>query len=222
MEKYYSKIKNSPLFCGITDAELEKMLKCFGGYVKKYEDGDMIIRQGEIISKIYLILDGEVNVEKETYWGRRIIIQKLYANNNIGLALVASKNIEANINAACVGHALILILNYEKCSRMCQNACMHHGVLISNLFKILSKENIELIEKIENISQKTIRDKLLTYLSNESQKHKSNIFEIPFNRQDLADYLNIDRSAMSFELSKLKSEGYINYKKNKFVLKIEV
>lgn len=222
MEKYYSKIKNSPLFCGITDAELEKMLKCFGGYVKKYEDGDMIIRQGEIISKIYLILDGEVNVEKETYWGRRIIIQKLYANNNIGLALVASKNIEANINAVCVGHALILILNYEKCSRMCQNACMHHGVLISNLFKILSKENIELIEKIENISQKTIRDKLLTYLSNESQKHKSNIFEIPFNRQDLADYLNIDRSAMSFELSKLKSEGYINYKKNKFVLKIEV
>ncbi len=222
MEKYYSKIKNSPLFCGITDAELEKMLKCFGGYVKKYEDGDMIIRQGEIISKIYLILDGEVNVEKETYWGRRIIIQKLYANNNIGLALVASKNIEANINAVCVGHALILILNYEKCSRMCQNACMHHGVLISNLFKIISKENIELIEKIENISQKTIRDKLLTYLSNESQKHKSNIFEIPFNRQDLADYLNIDRSAMSFELSKLKSEGYINYKKNKFVLKIEV
>ena len=113
MEKYYSKIKNSPLFCGITDEELEKMLKCFGGYVKKYEDGDMIIRQGETISKIYLILDGEVNVEKETYWGRRIIIQKLYANNNIGLALVASKNIEANINAMCVGHALILILNYD-------------------------------------------------------------------------------------------------------------
>ena len=105
---------------------------------------------------------------------------------------------------------------------MCQNACMHHSVLISNLFKILSKENIELIEKIENISQKTIRDKLLTYLSNEGQKHKSNIFEIPFNRQELADYLNIDRSAMSFELSKLKSEGLINYKKNKFVLKVEI
>ena len=222
MEKYYSKIKNSPLFCGITDEEIERMLKCFGGYVKKYEDGDMIIRQGETISKIYLILDGEVNIEKETYWGRRIIIQKLYANNNIGLSLVASKNVEANINALCVGHALILILNYDKCSTMCQNACMHHSVLISNLFKILSKENIELIEKIENISQKTIRDKLLTYLSNEGQKHKSNIFEIPFNRQELADYLNIDRSAMSFELSKLKSEGLINYKKNKFVLKVEI
>lgn len=222
MQKYYSKIKSSPLFYGMTDSELDRMLECFGAYVKEYENGDMIIRQGDIISKIYLILDGEVNVEKETYWGRRIIIQKLYANNSIGLSLVASKSVESNINALCVERALVLILNYEKCSQMCQNACTHHGILIRNLFKIISKENIELIEKIENISQKTIRDKLLTYLSNESQKNRSNVFEIPFNRQELADYLNIDRSAMSFELSKLKSEGLINYKKNKFVLKIEV
>ena len=85
--------------------------------------------------------------------------------------------------------------------------------------KILSKENIELIQKIENVSQKTIRDKLLTYLSNEAQKKHSNSFEIQFNRQDLADYLNVDRSAMSFELSKLQKEGLIEYNKNKFELK---
>ena len=81
---------------------------------------------------------------------------------------------------------------------------------------------MELIQKIENISQKTIRDKLLTYLSNEARKKKSNIFEIQFNRQDLADYLNIDRSAMSFELSKLQKEGLIKYEKNKFVLKTSI
>jgi CRP-like cAMP-binding protein len=90
---------------------------------------------------------------------------------------------------------------------------------MKNMFKILSRENMELLEKIENISQKSIRDKLLTYLSNESMKHKSSVFEINFNRQELADYLNIDRSAMSFEMSKLKNEGIINYKKNKFALK---
>lgn len=220
MEKYYPKIKNSPLFFGLKDDELTKMLKCFNGYVKTYENNEMIIRQGDIISKIYLILDGEVNIEKESYWGRRIIIQKLYANNNIGLSLVASKNVESNINAICVNSALVLILNYEKCSTMCQNACYHHSVLIRNLFKILSKENIELVEKIENISQKTIRDKILTYLSNESIKHKTSSFEIQFNRQELADYLNIDRSAMSFELSKLKKEGVIDFHKNKFALKV--
>lgn len=105
---------------------------------------------------------------------------------------------------------------------MCQNACTRHKVLINNLFEILSKENIELIQKIENISQKTIREKLLIYLSNEAKKNRSNSFEIPFNRQDLADYLNIDRSAMSFELSKLQKEGIIAYDKNKFVLSRQV
>ena len=102
---------------------------------------------------------------------------------------------------------------------MCQNVCTKHKLLINNLFEILSKENIELIQKIENISQKTIRDKLLTYLSNEAKRNKSNIFEIPFNRQDLADYLNIDRSAMSFELSKMQKDGLIKFEKNKFMLK---
>jgi len=102
---------------------------------------------------------------------------------------------------------------------MCQNACTKHKILISNLFEILSKENIELIQKIENISQKTIREKLLTYFSNEVVKNKSNEFTIPFNRQDLADYLNIDRSAMSFELSKMQKEGLIEFNKNIFKLK---
>lgn len=222
MQKFYQQIKNSPLFFGMTDLELDKMLKCFNAYIKKYEHGDVIIRQGDNVSKIFLILDGKVNIEKETYWGRRIIIQKLYANDNIGLSLVASKNTEANINALCIDNAVVLVLNYEKCSTMCQNACSHHSALIRNLFKILSKENIELIEKIENISQKTIRDKLLTYLSNESQKNRKNSFEIQFNRQELADYLNIDRSALSFEMSKLKQEGVIDYCKNKFVLKTEL
>jgi CRP-like cAMP-binding protein len=93
------------------------------------------------------------------------------------------------------------------------------SILINNLFEILSKENIELIQKIENISQKSIRDKLLTYLSNEARKNKSNVFEISFNRQDLADYLNIDRSAMSFELSKMQKDGLVKFEKNKFMLK---
>ena len=88
----------------------------------------------------------------------------------------------------------------------------------NNLFQILSKENIELIQKIENVSQKTIRDKVLTFLSNEAQKNHSNEFDIQFNRQDLADYLNVDRSAMSFELSKLQKEGLIKYNKNHFEL----
>lgn len=218
MEKYLQIIKKSSLFIGITELELSKMLKCFSATIKKYEQGEVIIRQGDIVSKIYMILEGSVNIEKDSYWGRRIIVQKLGQLNNIALGLVASKNIESTISAMCTKNATILTMNFEKCSTMCTNACNHHVFLIQNMFKILSKENIELLEKIENISQKSIRDKLLTYFSNESLKNKSTNFEIGFNRQELADYLNIDRSAMSFEMSKLKKEGIIDFEKNKFTL----
>ena len=218
MEKFLQKIKKSPLFLGISEEELSRMLKCFGANIKHYNHGDMIIRQGDVVSKVYVILDGTVNIEKDSYWGRRIIVQKLYELNNIALGLVASKDVESTISAVCSKDCHVLVMNFNKCSTMCTNACHHHSFLIQNMFKVLSNENIELLEKIENISQKSIRDKLLTFLSNESLKNKSSAFEINFNRQELADYLNIDRSAMCFEMSKLKSEGLIDFEKNKFRL----
>ena len=219
MEKYYNQIKNSPVFFGLSEDELKNMLECFNARIKTFEDGEFIIRQGEMVKNIYLVLEGAVNIEKDTYWGRRIIVTQLGINDNIALAFVASKNVESSIDAVSVGNTKLLILSYEKCTTMCQNVCTKHRLLINNLFEILSKENIELLQKIENISQKTIREKLLTYFSNEAKRNKSNIFEIPYNRQDLADYLNIDRSAMSFELSKMQKDGLIKFEKNKFVLR---
>ena len=219
MEKYYNQIKNSPVFFGMNDEELKALLECFNARIKTYNEGEMIIRQGDIISNIYLVLEGNVNIEKDSYWGRRIIVTQLGPNENIALAFVASRNLEVSIDAIAANKTKLLLLSYSKCTSMCQNACTKHKILINNLFEILSKENINLLQKIENISQKTIRDKLLTYLSNESKRAKSNSFEIPFNRQDLADYLNIDRSAMSFELSKMQKDGLINFDKNKFSLK---
>ena len=218
LEKYYHQIKNSPVFYGMKDDELQGLLDCFNARIRNFEEGEMIIRQGDRITNIYLILEGAVNIEKDSYWGRRIIITQLSVNDNIALAFVASKNIESNIDAVAAQNTRVLVLSYEKCTSMCQNACTRHKVLINNLFQILSKENIELIQKIENVSQKTIRDKLLTYLSNEARKKHSNSFDVQFNRQDLADYLNVDRSAMSFELSKLQKEGFIKYNKNHFEL----
>lgn len=219
MEKYFNQIKNSPLFFGMNEDELRGILECFNARLKSYEAGEMIIRQSDVITNLYLVLEGEVNIEKDTYWGRRIIISKLGVNDNIAMSFVACKAVESTIDAVAAENTKLLVLNYEKCTSMCQNACARHKVLINNMFEILAKENLELLQKIENVSQKSIRDKLLTYLSNEARKNKNNSFEISFNRQDLADYLNIDRSAMSFELSKLQKEGLIQYEKNRFLLK---
>ena len=218
LEKYYNQIKNSPIFYSISDEELKALLTCFNAKIKTYENEERIIRQGDVVSHIYLILDGSVNIEKDTYWGRRMIISRIGKNENLALSFVASKNIESNIDAVAVKNTTILLLAFEKCTTMCQNVCTKHKILINNLFQIISKENIELIQKIENVSQKTIREKLMTFLSNESIKKHSNSFDIQFNRQDLADYLNIDRSAMSFELSKMQKEGFIKYQKNHFEL----
>lgn len=219
MEKYYNQIKNSPVFIGINENELREMLSCFNARIKTYKEGEIIIHQGDIITNIYLILEGNINIEKDTYCGRRIIVSQLGINNNIALSFVASHDIESSIDAVSASESKLLILNYQKCTSLCQNACTKHKTLINNLFEILSKENIELLQKIENISQKTIREKLFTYLYNEAKKNKNSVFEISFNRQDLADYLNIDRSAMSFELSKMQKEGLLKVDKNKFILK---
>ena len=218
LEKYYNQIKNSPVFYGMNDEELRGLLECFNARIRRYEKDEMIIRQGDMIANIYLILDGEVNIEKDSYWGRRIIISRLSRNDNLALSFVGSKDVESSVDAIAIKDTLVLVLSYEKCTSMCQNACTRHKVLINNLFQILSKENIELIQKIENVSQKTIRDKLLTYLSNEAQKRHSNSFDIHFNRQHLAHYLNVDSTAMSIELSKLQKEGLIEYNKNHFEL----
>ena len=158
LEKYYNQIKNSPLFFGMNDEELRGLLECFNARVRKYEKEEMIIRQGDMITNIYLILDGEVNIEKDSYWGRRIIISHLGKNDNLALSFVGSKNVESSIDAITTKDTLVLILGYEKCTSMCQNACTRHKVL------------------------------------------------------------NVDRSAMSFELSKLQKEGLIEYNKNHFVL----
>lgn len=222
MEKYFNQIKNSPVFYSMNKEELINLLDCFKAKIKTYSKGDLIIRQGENITKLYIILEGNVNIEKDTYLADRMIISKLEQGDNIALSYIASNSKEANIDAVAMNDVKVLVLNYEKCTSMCQNACTKHKILINNLFNIISNENINLIEKIENISQKTIKDKILTYLSNEARKNKSNKFSIIFNRQELADYLNTDRSALCFELSKLKKAGLINYEKNKFVLSLKL
>ena len=102
LEKYYNQIKNSPVFHGMNDNELRGLLECFNARVRKYEKEEMIIRQGDIISNIYLIIDGEVNIEKDSYWGRRIIISRLEKNDNLALSFVGSKDVESSIDAVAI------------------------------------------------------------------------------------------------------------------------
>lgn len=154
LEKYYNQIKNSPVFYGMNDEELRGLLECFNARIRRYEKDEMIIRQGDMIANIYLILDGEVNIEKDSYWGRRIIISRLSRNDNLALSFVGSKDVESSVDAIAIKDTLVLVLSYEKCTSMCQNACTRHKVLINNLFQICLKRILNLYRKLRMFRKK--------------------------------------------------------------------
>lgn len=113
MNNYYNQVKNSPLFFGIKDEELKGLLECFRARIRTYEEGEFVIRQGDRVLNLYLVLEGGVNIEKDSYWGRRIIVTRINPNENIALAFVASKS-ESNVDAVAIKKTKVLVLSYEK------------------------------------------------------------------------------------------------------------
>lgn len=110
----------------------------------------------------------------------------------------------------------VLFLNAARLLQTCPNSCVHHNRLIKNLLQISAQKNLTLSRRMLHTSSKFIRGRLLSYFSQERLRHGSLQFTIPFNRQQLADYLGVDRSALSNELSKMRRDGILIYEKNTF------
>ena len=111
-----------------------------------------------------------------------------------------------------------MFMDVSRVLTVCGSACAFHARLMRNLLAVLAEKNLQFSEKLTYMTQRSTRQKLLSYLSAESLRRGAREFEIPFNRQQLADYLSVDRSALSGELSKLRGEGLLDYRKNKFTL----
>ena len=182
-------IPDSMLFAGIHPEEKESILKCLSAVEKKYEKGDIIFLAGTEICSMGFILSGSVEISRDDFWGNRQVLG--HAGN---------------------GELIGRILN------VCTPACSHHNRLIHNLLYIMAKKNLMLTRKIDHMGQRSIREKVMAYLSFESEKQKKKTVGIPFNRQQLADYLAVDRSALSAELSRMKKDGLIEFEKNLFTL----
>lgn len=217
--QYIPLIKKSKLFLGISDDELIKMLDCLGSKIKNFKKGDFIYSMGDKISTFGMVLSGEVFVIREDFWGNRTIISRMADGEIFGEAYSFAKD-EALLASMVAGaSSTVLFMNISTFTNVCKNSCAFHRNLIENMLSQVAEKNLALMRKIQHTSQRTTRDKLLSYLSEQSQKHSSNVFTIPFNRQELADYLSVDRSAMSLELSKMQKDGLIEYDKSKFILK---
>jgi CRP-like cAMP-binding protein len=218
MKKYLNVIKKSPLFSGVGEYELMSMLTCLSARMEHYRKNQFVFRRGESVSALGMVLSGSVHVIKEDFWGNQTILGMASA----GQLFAETFSLQAEplgVSVIAMEQSEVLFLDVRKITTSCSSACEFHTKLIRNLFSVLAEKNLLLTKKLEHMAQRTTREKLLSYLSAESQKSGSPAFEIPFNRQQLADYLSVDRSAMSNELCKLRKEGVLVFQKNSFELK---
>ena len=166
-----------------------------------------------------LLLEGCIHIQKEDYWGNLSILSEISEGQIFGEVYACLGSDEILNNAVAVKPGKVLFLDVKRILTMCLSACQFHGRLIRNLLAVLAQKNKMLTRKLEHMSRRTTREKLLSYLSEQSQRAGSPVFDIPFNRQQLADFLSVDRSAMSAELCRMRDEGILSFDRNHFVLK---
>lgn len=219
MKKYIEILKKSSLFSGIDATDIQTMLGCLGASTKSYQKGEYILRAGGHTSNITLLLSGKLHIQKDDYWGNRSIISVVEPSDMFGEAYAASNNNVLMNDVVAIEACTVMFLDIHKILTLCPSACKFHALTVQNLFFILAKKNRTLVTKLGILSKRTTREKLISYLSEQAKRCNNSTFEIPFNRQQLADFLSVDRSAMSNELCKMRDAGMLEFKKNKFTLK---
>ncbi len=194
------------------------MLTCLQARERAFRKDELIYRAGDRAAALGLVLEGSVLIENDDVWGNRSVLDRVELGQIFAetYACVPGERMMVNVRAAQA--VRILFLDVGKVLAVCSEACSCHQKLIRNLLFISAQKNLNLSRRIFHTSAKTIRGRLLSYLSWQSVQAGSRTFEIPFNRQQLADYLEVDRSALSNELSKMQKEGLLTYHLNQFHL----
>ncbi len=218
MQKYLSAIKSCPLFYDIEESRLLKMLECFNVKIDKYDKKYTIIAEGTKAKYVGVVLSGTVHTVRVDYYGNRSIVSIAQKSDIFCEAFACSGNENMPVSIIADEPCEIMLIESQKLMHPCANGCGFHNQLIFNLMKDLSVKNMYFHQKLEILSQRTTRDKLMSYLTFCQKKNEASAFEIPFDRQELADYLEVDRSGLSAEISKLKKEGIIDSNKNYFKL----
>lgn len=215
-------LSKTQLFHGIQEREIPELFHCLMPRERKFQKGEVIFRAGSPVSEIGLVESGSVNIIVNLYWGSSIIFGhvrkgEVFAEN---YAAIPGKELICDV-VACE-ETDILFLNMQNMLTTCRKGCTFHNRIIKNMLSISAKKNLNMSYRMMHTASKSLRQRLISYLSEQALEHGSSHFTIPFNRQQLADYLAVNRSAMSNELSKMQEDGLINYSKNEFTLKEKI
>ena len=211
-----SEIQKLSMFRGIRPEDLPVMLECLKGYEKTFRKNENISIEQENIRNVGVIISGTVDMIKEDIWGNTTMLVRLGRDRIFGETFACGSDSRAAVIFRASRDARILFMPFQRVMRTCSHSCVFHHQLIENMVEQIADKNRELMQKVEAISQKTLRTKILTYLSAEAQKQGKRYFQIPLGRQEMADYLCADRSAVSRELSEMKKEGLIDFDRDVF------
>ena len=204
------------IFEGIEEEDIKKMLKCFDAKTRTFKKDRTIVTNIINIKMIGIILEGTANVERYDYNGNRSIIEKLEKNSVFGEVF---SRLGSDISVIATSDCEVLFIEYEHLIKRCKKGCIYHSILTNNVLQLLSKKIVDLNKRLEILSKRTIRDKLLSYFELLANNNPKRSFNLPFTYTDLADYLSIDRSAMMREIKNLKEEGFIETSGKKITLK---
>lgn len=218
MDRYIPILKRTKLFSGVGEEEIASMLSCLQARLRSYQKGEYVLRQGESLDKLLVLVSGKLHVQRDDYWGSRSIISMVSEGEMFGEAYAAPESGALMNDVLAVEDSTVIFFDIKRIITVCSSACRFHSMAVQNLFFAVSEKNRRLVQKLTFMSQRTTRDKLTAYLSEEAKKNGSSIFTIPFNRQQLADYLSVDRSAMSAELCRMRDDGLIEFERSTFRL----
>ena len=218
MKKYIPVLKRTKLFSGVGEEDIASLLSCLGARKKEYKKGEYILREGEHISDIFILVEGKIHIQKDDYWGNRSILSVISVGEMFGEGYAAPESGALLNDVVAVEDSSVIFFDVKRILTTCSSACRFHNMIVQNMFFAISDKNRRLVQKLGHMSGRTTRAKLISYLSEEAKRQGSSSFTVPFNRQQLADYLCVDRSAMSNELCKMRDEGMIKFEKSRFEL----
>ncbi|MBQ3550241.1 MAG: Crp/Fnr family transcriptional regulator [Clostridia bacterium] len=218
MKKYLEILKKCPLFFGIEDEMLLTMLNCLGAKVVSFDKKYTVLAEGTPAKYIGIVLTGSAQILQIDYYGNRSILGNVGPSEVFNEAFACAETKAIPVTVIANEPSEIMLIDCGHILHTCQNNCGFHQQLIFNLMKDLAGKTIMFHQRIEITSKRTTREKLMAYLFLQAKKADSPVFTIPFDRQELADYLEVDRSGLSAEISKLKNEGIINCSRSRFEL----
>ena len=188
MKRYVSVLKNTQLFAGVGEEEIETMLNCLGATLHEYKKGEYVFRAGEHIHNLTVLVKGNLHIQKDDYWGNRAILGSVAVGEMFGEAYVSPDSGTLLNDVVAVEDSSVMFFDIHRILSVCPSACKFHSLTVKNLFFAISEKNRKLVAKLGHISNRTTREKLLSYISDEAKRNKTASFSIPFNRHQLADF----------------------------------